>query len=53
MSLCSVGIMGTEYVRAEPLATEITLELGSTATLNIPHITSALTIGNTLQINMR
>ena len=36
MSLCSLGIMGTEYVRADPLATEVTLEQGSTTTLEIP-----------------
>ena len=48
MSLCSLGIMGTEYVRSEAPPTDITLEQGSTVTLDIPHIHSALTIGNTL-----
>ena len=45
--------MGTEYVRTEAPPTEIELKQGSTMTLNIQHIRSALTIGNTLQINMR
>ena len=45
--------MGTEYVHSKPPLTEITITKGSTTTINIPHITSALTIGNTLQINMR
>ena len=45
--------MGTEYVHTEAPPTEITLEKGSTKTIDIPHITSALTIGNSLQINMR
>ena len=53
MSLCQLGIMGTEYVHAETQPTEITIEQGVTYNFNIPHITSALTIGNTLQINMR
>ena len=53
MSLCQLGIMGTEYVRTEALPSEIMIEQGSTKTIEIPHITSALTIGNTLQINMR
>ena len=45
--------MGTEYVRNEAPPTEITLEQGSTTTLNIPHIYSALEIGNNLKISMR
>ena len=53
MPICSLGIMGTEYVRNEAPPTDITLEQGSTTALNIPHIYSALPIGNTLQINMR
>lgn len=53
MSLCSLGVMGTEYVHTVPPPTEITIEEGSITTLNIPHITSALTIGNTLDINIR
>ena len=53
MSLCSLGIMGTEYVRNETPPTDITMIQGSTTTIEIPHITSALTIGNTLSIKMR
>ena len=53
MSLCNLGIMGTKYEHNEPPPTEITLEKGSTKTFDISHITSTLTIGNTLQINIR
>ena len=45
--------MGTEYVHSISPPTEITITKGSTTTIDIPHVTSALTIGNTLQINMR
>ena len=45
--------MGTKYEHNEPPPTEITLEKGSTKTFDISHITSTLTIGNTLQINIR
>ena len=40
--------MGTEYIRTEAIPTEITLEQGSSTSIDIPHIISALTIGNTL-----
>ena len=53
MRLCQLGIMGTEYVRNEEILTEMVLEQGIMDTIAIPHITSALTIGNTLQINLR
>ena len=45
--------MGTEYIRNEEIPTEIVLEQGSMTTIAVPHITSALTIGNILQINLR
>ena len=55
MELCSVGVMGTQYVRDEPVqeTVEIIREIQSPHTLNIHHKTSVLPIGNTLQINMR
>ena len=55
MELCSVGVMGTQYVRDEhvPVTIEIIKESQSPHTLNIHHITSVLPIGNTLKINMR
>lgn len=55
MELCSLGIMGTQYVRDEPVpeTLQIFRESQSTETINILHIYSTLTIGNTLQINMR
>ena len=52
MELCSVGIMGTQYVRDEPLP--VTLEISEEfTTLAIPNIYSALPIGNQLDINLR
>ena len=45
--------MGTKYEHNEPPPTEILLEKGSTMTFDISHITSTLTIGNTLSINVR
>ena len=55
MELCSVGIMGTRYVRDYPVpeTIEILRDSQSTKAINIHHITSAIPIGNTLQINMR
>ena len=53
ISLCQLGIMGTEYVRSQAPPTEVELAEKSTKVITIVHITSALSIGNTLQINLR
>ena len=52
-SLCTVGIFGTEYVREEVIEETLEIQSGATITLQIPHIYSALEIGNTLAIYMR
>ena len=52
-ALCTVGIFGTEYVREEVIEETLEIQSGTTRTLQIPHIYSALEIGNTLAINIR
>ena len=53
MSLCSVGIMGTSYVRDEPLLEEIELTQGDTMIIDVPHIYGEYTIGTEQSINLR
>ena len=53
MTLCSVGIMGTQYARDEPLPKTPKIAREDPTTLVIPNIYSALPIGNQLEINMR
>ena len=53
MELCSIGIMGTEYVRDSPLPETFEISQESLTTLAIPNIHSAMPIGNPLNINMR
>lgn len=53
-SICSLGVMGTKYVReGDPLPETIELALGSTQTLDLPHIYAKYAIGNTLKIDIR
>ena len=52
-ALCTVGIFGTEYVRDEVIEETLKIQSGAIQSLQIPHINSALEIGNTLAINMR
>ena len=53
MSLCSVGIMGTQYVRDQNLSQTIEIEKDSLTSLTISNIYSAISIGNQLNINLR
>lgn len=53
VSICSIGVYGTEYIRDEPVPSAINLISGSTTTLSIKHIYSRYVIGNTLLIHMR
>ena len=53
MELCSVGIMGTQYVRDEPLPETLEIASEGLTTLTIPNIYSSMPIGNQLNINMR
>ena len=53
MELCSVGIMGTQYVREVPLPETLEITLEGSTILKIPNIYSAIPIGNQLDINLR
>ena len=55
MTICQLGIFGTEYVRANSIPTQIKLLPYDTSSpvLQIDHITSSYTIGNTLNIKVR
>lgn len=51
--VCSIGVMGTTYIRDEDLAESIEVEVGGTVVLTVPHIRAEDDIGNTLAINLR
>ena len=53
VSVCTLGIFGTKYVRSETLQSAITLTVGDTSTITVPKITSQYSIGNTLDIKLR
>ena len=54
MTICSLGIMGVEYVRATPLLTTVEVNQDSEpVVLTIENIYAAQTIGNTLSIQIR
>ena len=53
MSLCNYGIMGTKYVRDEPVVGFVEIQEGETSVLTIPHIKSFYEIGTQLSINLR
>ena len=48
MSLCSVGIMGTSYIRNESLPGNLEIAQGETMVLSVPHIYGEYTIGTAL-----
>ena len=52
-SLCSVGVMGTKYVRNTPAPTTATVIQGQTSSFVIENIVSDIAIGNILDINLR
>ena len=53
MSLCSVGIMGTSYIRDVSLPDRLVLSQGENLTLEVPHIYGEYTIGTEQSINLR
>ena len=53
MELCSVGIMGTQYVREQTVPETLEITQEGLTTLTIPNIYSAFDIGNQLDINLR
>ena len=52
-SVCSVGIMGTRYIRSSTPTTNFTLVTGASDSFTIEAIRSELTIGNELSIYLR
>ena len=53
MSICNLGVMGTEYVRIGSVPTSISVEQTENELIAVNQIYSKLTIGNTLDINLR
>ena len=54
MSICSLGIFGTKYERADSIPSELYLRPYDTQyKLKVDHISSTLTIGNTLDIKVK
>ena len=54
MSICSLGVIGTRYVRdGQPLPAEITLFNGERWLFSLPHIYSDIEIGTVLAIDVR
>ena len=52
-SVCSVGIMGTRYIRSSTPTSNFTLVTGASVSFTIDAIRSELTIGNELNIYLR
>ena len=53
MSLCTVGIMGTRYVRDGPENLEITIVRGDQGQIEIQRVYSEMEIATDLNINLR
>ena len=53
ISLCNTAVMGTTYVRNEPLAESIEVQEGTSVTLSVSHVYARDTIGNVLAIDLR
>ena len=50
MSICNLGVMGTEYVRLVAVPAETVAEQGDTITLSVENIYPLHAIGNVLDI---
>ena len=53
MSLCHLGIMGTQYVRSTQIETKISLMIDNVYSTIVYPIYASIEIGNTLDIHMR
>ena len=53
MELCTVGIMGTQYVRDQILQETLEISKEGLTSITINHIYSAIPIGNQLSIKMK
>ena len=52
-SICSLGIMGTRYIRDTNPITSLDLTTGTSTSFIVERIRSEFTIGNDLDINLR
>ena len=52
-SICSVGVMGTKYVRNGVVVALVTVVEGEQTTFDVSKIYSEITIGTVLAINLR
>lgn len=53
ISVCSIGVYGTKYVRSSEVPSSLELVAGDSKTISIDNISSFFTLGNDLAINMR
>ena len=53
VTVCDVAVLGTKYIRDEPLEEIVEIEAGSSTTLTVPHVHAADTVGNVLVIDPR
>ena len=53
VSVCTLSIYGTKYVRDAPLSKTISVISGQTLTITVPSIYSYYRIGNTLDLKLR
>ena len=53
VTICDAAVMGTYYIRDEPLAETVEVKAGSSITLSVPHVHALDTIGNVLAIDLR
>lgn len=52
-SICSVGVMGTKYVRSSVVVASVTVVEGEQTTFDVSKIYSEITISTVLTINLR
>ena len=53
VTLCNTIVIGTKYIRDEPLPAGIEVQAGSLAVFSVPHVFAQDTIGNVLAIDLR
>ena len=53
ISICDASVIGTAYVRDEPLIETFEVTQESSATFSVPHVHAADIIGNVLDIDLR
>ena len=53
VTLCNTAVIGTPFIRDEPLAESIEVYLGSSVTLSVPHVYAADAIFDIEDIDLR